>query len=210
MASALQWLIDDGEPLLPTHEIYLGNPEQRTQLVVRDLHRTRRGRGTGRWLRERGRHGGMEGDMAFNFLHHLMDVAVEHGDRAEPLQKFDGARAIVGAPAPLLIDGPQWNVGEHHDRRLRGFSLEIVRKPLKLLFAEIAEPARLKVHDVDETDEMYAVGIKAVPPGALGVPAVVVVIELHPLIEEIVLARHVVHVEPGLGDDAIGVVELGW
>jgi hypothetical protein len=44
---------------------------------------------------------------------------------------------------------------------------------------------------------------------APNVLAVVVVIELHPLVEEIVLARHIVHVEPGLGHDAIGVVELG-
>src|SRR5262249_62325925 len=137
-------LVDDGEPLLPSNEIYLGSPEQRTELVVRDFHRTRRGRATGRRLRERGRHGGVEGDIAFDFLHYLMDVAVEHGDRAEPPQKLDGARAIVGAPAPLLIDGPQRNVGEDHDRRLRRFSLEIVHEPLELLFAEIAEPARFK------------------------------------------------------------------
>src|SRR5215472_18674490 len=114
-----------------------------------------------------------------------MDVAVEHGDRAEPLQKFDGARAIVGAPAPLLIDGPQRNVGEYHDRHLCGFSLEIVREPLELLLAEIAEPAGLEVHDVDETDEMHPVRVKAVPAGALGVSAVAIVIELHPLVEEI-------------------------
>src|SRR6516165_8636115 len=101
-----------------------------------------------------------------------MDVAVEHGDRAEPLQKLDGTRAIVGAPAPLLIDGPQRNVGEHYDRRLRGFSLEIVREPLELLFAAITEAALLYVHGVHETDEMHAVGIKAAPAGTFGVLAI--------------------------------------
>ena len=80
----MQRLVNDGKPLLPTHEIYLGNPEQRAQLVIRDFHRAGRGRGTGRWLREPGCPGGVEGDIAFDFLHHLMDVAVEHGDRAKP------------------------------------------------------------------------------------------------------------------------------
>jgi hypothetical protein len=53
---------------------------------------------------------------------------------------------------------------------------------------------------------MSAVGIEAVPAGALGVLAVAVAIELLPLVEEIVFARHVVHVELG----NLGEEQLKW
>src|SRR5262249_59569876 len=110
----------------------------------------------------------------------------------------------------LSMVGPRGSGGDPQDRLLWGFPLELAREPLELLLAEIAEPAGLEVHDVDETDEMHPVRVKAVPAGALGVSAVAIVIELHPLVEEIMLAWHVVHVESGLRDDASGVVELGW
>ena len=51
-----------------------------------------RRRSTGRRLREGGRARGMEGDVAFNLLHHLVDVAVEHGHRAETLQVAERLR----------------------------------------------------------------------------------------------------------------------
>ena len=56
-----------------------------------------RGRGSGRGLREGGRPRGAEGDMAFDLLHQLMDMAVEHGDRAEPLEKSECAGRILRA-----------------------------------------------------------------------------------------------------------------
>src|SRR4051794_29723654 len=87
--SALQRLIDDGEPLIALLERHAGNTEQRAQLVVRDLHRTGRGRSTGRRLRERGRARGVERHIALDLLHHLVDVAVEYRDRAEALEQFE-------------------------------------------------------------------------------------------------------------------------
>src|SRR5262249_13573487 len=164
---------------------------------------------TGSRLRERGRHGGMEGDVALNLLHHLVDVAIEHSHRAEPLQELESARAIVGAPAPLLEHGPQRDMREHHDRRLGGFSLEIVREPLELILAEIAEAAGLQIDHINEADEMHAVGIEAVPSSPLGILAVALAIELRLLVDEVMLARHVMHVERRLRDDAVGIVELG-
>ena len=115
------------------------------------------GRGAGRRLRERRRARGVEGDVALDLLHDLVDVAVEHGHRAEPLQVGERLRAVVRAPAPLRIDGPQRDVGEHHDRRARREPRHVVLEPLELLGAEVAEPAGLEVDDVDEADEVHAV-----------------------------------------------------
>ena len=46
-------------------------------------------------------------------------------------------------------------------------------------------------------------------PDALGAAAVALAVEPHIIVEDVVLARDVVNVEARLGDDAIGVVELG-
>src|SRR5262249_57917607 len=124
---------------------------------------------TGSRLRERGRHGGMEGDVALNLLHHLVDVAIEHSHRAEPLQELESARAIVGAPAPLLEHGPQRDMREHHDRRLGGFSLEIVREPLELILAEIAEAAGLQMDTINEANKVNAAGIEPVLANQVGI-----------------------------------------
>jgi hypothetical protein len=130
-------------------------------------------------------------------------------DGTESLQQLKRPSPIVGAPAPLFVDRPQWNVCEHHNWRLRRFSLEIVRQPLELLVPEIAEPTRLEVHDIDETDEMHAARVKTVPARALGVLAIVLTIELRIFIEEVVLAGNIMHVETDLGDHSLGIVELG-
>src|SRR5436190_23654202 len=68
----------------------------------------------------------------------------------------------------------------------------------------------VEVDHVDEADEMHAVRIEAVPARALGAATVAVAVELHVLVEDVVLARHIMHVEPRLRDDAIGVVEFRW
>ena len=108
----------------------------------------------------------------------LVDVAVEHGDRAEALQQAERLLPIIGAPAPFGIDRPERDMGEDDDRRRVGLALEIVGEPGELLGAEIAETAGLQVDDVDEADEMDAVLVEAVPAGALGALAVAVEIGL--------------------------------
>src|SRR5262245_9678825 len=208
LCSALQRCVHDGEALLPRREGDGGNAEHRAQAIVLDLHRPGRWRGSRRRLRERSRACGMERYVALDLLHHLVDVAVEHGDRAEALEIVESARAVLGSPSPFRINNPERNVGEDHDRRRRRATLEVVLEPFELLVAEIAETARLKVDHVDEADEMHAVGIEAVPAGSLGAAPVTLAIELLLVIEEIVLARHIVHVEARLRDRLIGVVEF--
>jgi hypothetical protein len=77
---ALQRLVDDREPLLTLDEVDVGYAEKRAQLVVSDLHRTGRWGSAGGRLRECRSHGSVERNIALHLLHHLMDVAIEHGD----------------------------------------------------------------------------------------------------------------------------------
>ncbi len=112
------------------------------------------------------------------FCMDLVDVAVEHGHRAEAPQIAQRLRAVVGAPAPVGVDGPERDVGEDDDRRRVRPAVEIIFQPGELVGAEPAEPAGLKVDDVDEADEVHAVGVEAVPAGALGALAVAVEVGL--------------------------------
>src|SRR6185312_11472988 len=121
-----------------------------------------------RRLREGGGPRGMEGDVTFDLLHDLMNVAVEHCHRAKSLEIVERAGAVLGAPSPARIYRPQRDVGEYHDRSGSGTSLEVLFQPFELLAAEIAEAARLQVHDVDQADEVHAIGVERVPAGALG------------------------------------------
>ena len=86
--------------------------------------------------------------------------------------------------------------------------LRSLLQPFELVVAEIAQAAGLEVDHVDEADEMHAVGVEAVPACALGAAPVALAIELLLGIDDVVLARHVMHVEASLRDDAIGIVEL--
>src|SRR5262249_38451458 len=94
LSSALQRLIDNGEPLLSTLERDVGNAEKRAQLVVGDFHRSRRRCRTRCWLRKGGRHGGVKRDVALDLLHDLVDVTVEHRHRPE-LEIVESARASM-------------------------------------------------------------------------------------------------------------------
>src|SRR6266478_6854015 len=147
-ASPLQRLVDDGKPLLSTLEGDVGDAENRAQLVVGDFQRSRRGRRTRRWLREGGRPGGVECDVALDLLHDLVDVTVEHRDRAEALEVIERARRIFGAPAPYWIYRPQRNVREDDDRGRGGAAFEVVLEPFELHVAEIAQPAGLEIDHI--------------------------------------------------------------
>src|SRR5581483_4564612 len=112
-----QGFVDDRKPLLAALEGDVAGAKHGAQLVVSDFHRARRGRGARRRLREGSRARGVERHVALDLLHDLVDVAVEHGHRAEAFQVTERLGAVLGAPAPVLEDGPERNVGEHHDRR---------------------------------------------------------------------------------------------
>ena len=85
-------------------------------------------------------------------------------------------------------------MGEDDDRRAVGFALEIVLEPGELFGAEIAEATAFQIDDVDETDEVNAAIIEAVPARTFGALAVAFEVGLAPLfVDDVVLARHVVH-----------------
>src|SRR6202035_293108 len=109
----------------------------------------------------------VERHVAFDLLDQLMDVAVQHGDRAETLQQLKRPRTILGAPAPFLVDHLQRDMREEDDWRAVRFALQVGLEPCELLGAEIAQSATLQVDDVDEANEVDAVVVEAVPAGAL-------------------------------------------
>ena len=81
-------------------------------------------------------------------------------------------------------------------------------QPFELLGAEIAQTAGFEIEGIDQSDEMHAVGVEAVPAVTLGGPAVTFLIDFAIGIDEVVFAGHVMHVEPRLRNDVIGVVEF--
>src|SRR5215469_16562087 len=121
----------------------------------------------GSWLRKGRGHRGMEGNFAFHFLHHLMDMPVEHSHGAEAFYIRQRLRAIVGTPAPIGIDRPQWNVREEHDGCAGRASLQVFLEPLKLLVTERSQAARLQVGNIHKADEMHPLVIEAVPAGSI-------------------------------------------
>src|SRR4051794_4430908 len=135
-------------------------------------------------------------------------MAVQYRDRAEAFDVFQRTRAVLGAPAPLRIDRPQRDMGEQHNWRGFRTALQVVLQPFELVVAETAEAAALEVRDIDEADEMHAAGVERIPATALGAAAVALLVELDLLVDDVVLARYVMHVELGLRDDAIGVIEF--
>ena len=85
----------------------------------------------------------MEGHVAFDLLHDLVDVAVEHGDGAEALQEIERACAVIRAPTPFVVDEPERHMREDDDRRRRRLAAQVVFEPDELLVAKIAETAGL-------------------------------------------------------------------
>jgi len=92
----------------------------------------------------------MKGDVAFDLLHHLVDVAVEHRHRAELLEVGQRLGAVVGAPAPVRINGPQRDMGEQDDRRGGRTAFDVGFQPFELVGAEITEAAGLEIDDIDQ------------------------------------------------------------
>src|SRR5262249_31741217 len=69
---------------------------------------------------------------------------------------------ITRAPAPLFVDGPQRHVSKHDDGCAGGAALQVLFDPGQLLLAQRAEPARLELQHIDQSNEMYASVIEAV------------------------------------------------
>jgi hypothetical protein len=104
----------------------------------------------------------VEGDVTFDALNDLMDVAVQHRDGPEATQVLHELIRVAGAPAPRLIDGPERHVGEDHNRRAGGAAFEVRGHPGELIGAQSTEALRLELQYVDQRDEVHTGVIKAV------------------------------------------------
>jgi len=109
----------------------------------------------------------MERHVTFDLLHDLMDMAVEHGHRAEALQHIDRLQAVVGAPTPVGINCPQRDMGEHHDRRRIRLVLDVVGEPRELLRSQPAESSGFEIDHVHKPDEMHSMIVEGVQPEPL-------------------------------------------
>jgi len=152
----------------------------------------------------------MEGYIAFYFLHGLVNVSVEDRYRAEAFEIAESLRAVFGAPAPVGIDRPERDVGEHDDGRAVLEVLHVGFEPLELLLAKRAEAASFQVGDVDKSDEVDAFLLEAIPARSFAGFAEALQILLALVADEIVLAGDVKDVG-GLRrlDELFDVVELG-
>src|ERR1700733_13875105 len=120
-----------------------------------------------------------------------MDVAVEDRHRAEALEGGQRLGAVVRAPAPIRINCPQRYVGEDHNRGRSRAAFDVVFEPFELLLTEIAESTSFEIGDVDETDEVHAVGVEAVPTGPLGAASVALAVKFLVRVEQVRFAGDV-------------------
>ena len=81
-------------------------------------------------------------------------------------------------------------MGEDHQGRAAGEPLDVLLEPVELRLPEATEPARLEVEHIDQADEVDALVVEALPPGARG-PAEPAQILLPAVGEDVVLARYV-------------------
>src|SRR5947207_3130811 len=109
--------VHDRERVIALDIVDISDSKDRTESLRFDLHRARFWRGAWRRLWERGGHCGVKRDVAFHFLHDLMDVAVQNRDGSESSQKPERLFGVICSPAPLRINRPKRNVCEHYNRR---------------------------------------------------------------------------------------------
>src|SRR4051794_17777460 len=97
--SSLERRIHDGERPPARDVADAGQAEHGAQPLGRHvLDRPRTGRLAWRRLGEGGRSRRVEGDVSLDLPEDLVDVAVQHGDRAEPLEVAERLLTVLGAP----------------------------------------------------------------------------------------------------------------
>ena len=115
-------------------------------------------------------HRGVKRDIAFHLLHDLVDVSIQHGDRAKAFEQPKRLRAIFGAPAPIRIDRPKRYVRKNHHRPAGRLGLEIRFEPLELIRAELTKA--FKRRHIGQPDEMDVLVVEAEPTASLAVLAI--------------------------------------
>src|SRR5260370_12387183 len=159
--------VDHRQGVLPANIIHVSNSQNASQLLRRHLHRPRRVRPARLRLWKCRRSRGVKRHIAFDLLHRLMDMSVQHRNGAELFQIGQRLRAIVSAPAPLRINRPQRNVREHHNPRAVLQILHVVFQSSELFASQRSQSATLQVHDVYQPDEVHAFLLEAEPSRAL-------------------------------------------
>ena len=124
--------VGDRDRVIDAVKRHAREPEHFAQPVVGHLHRARRRRRAWRRLREGGRHRRVKRDVAFDLLHHLMDVTVQDRHGTKPLQIRQRAFAVVRPPSPLGIHRPERDVREDDDGRAALESLDVLLEPFEL------------------------------------------------------------------------------
>ena len=85
---------------------------------------------------------------------------------------------------------------ENYNRCARSKILYVGFEPFQLLVSELSQATGLEIQDVDQSNEMDAVFVEAVPARAFAFDAlqIPVTVELPTTVEHIMLARNVKHV----------------
>src|SRR5258708_37722819 len=79
---------------------------------------------------------------------------------------------------------------KEHDRSAGRAALEIGLKPLQLVVTERPHASSFQIGDIDETNEMHTLVIKAVPPTTLCTFSIALEILLAVVAEHVMLTRH--------------------
>ncbi len=150
---------------------------------------------------------GVEGDVALDLLHELVDVSVEDGDRTEAPHEAEGGGGVVGAPAPVGVHGEERDVAEDHQRRLALHPLEVAFEPRQLVGAQVAE--LLEIDGVHQGDEVRAPMVEAEPAVALGAGPEELPVLLAGVVGGVVLAGQDQDLaRPQRGEHLLDLVEL--
>ena len=149
--------------------------EQAAQLARRHGHRPGRWRRARRRLREGGRARRVEGDVAFDLLHDLVDVAVEHGDRAEALEQRQRLRARRRCPSPIRDRPPTAGYGRRRrSASKRSTAFRSSASQASCSAPRLPSPPALRLTTLTRPMKWTPFWSKAVPAGALGALAVAV------------------------------------
>src|ERR1700733_8493321 len=156
--------------MLPRHEIDVGNSQHIVKLLGWRLHWPRGRCCAWRRLRKCGGHCGVKRNITLHLLHDLMDMAIEHCDRAKSLQHCKGLLAIRCSPSPGWVHSPEWNVCENYNGSAALQPTEVLLQPIKLRLTWLAHA--LKLDHIDQSDKVDALVIEAVPAISLGALAI--------------------------------------
>lgn len=164
---------DDRKRLIALLEVDAGDAEHGAEFGVLDLHRPGEGRNPAPVAGRRS--SGAVWKVTRSTFASPGDMAVQYSHRTEALHIVQRAGA-ASCPSPIADrDRPQRGYGRtarSADRfPLRSSSV------FELARAEITETAGLEVDDVDEANEVDAVGVEGIPAGALVLLAVPLLVE---------------------------------